>query len=77
MADAGFQCLAVQIKDAEEKVHRKQERAIMLHLLRNSAPVPLILAGSRGIIQLNYKMSFICRNARKFFYLKSALSNAA
>lgn len=55
----------MQIKDGEEKVHRKQERAIMLHLLRNSAPFPFILVDNRGIIQLNYKMSLIFRNARK------------
>jgi len=37
----------------------------MLRLLRNSSPFPFILAGNRGIIQLNYKVSLIFRNARK------------
>lgn len=32
----------------EEKVHRKQERAIILHLLRNSAPFPFILEANGG-----------------------------
>lgn len=58
-------CLAVQIKDGEEKVHRKQERAIMLHLLRNSAPFPFILEANRGITHLNYKVSLIFRKSRK------------
>lgn len=55
----------MQIKDEEEKVHRKQERAIMLHLLRNTALLPFVLVDNRGIIQLNDKVVVIYRSARK------------
>lgn len=59
-----WKCLAVQIKDGEEKVHRKQERVIMLPLLRNSALFPFILEAIGGITHLNYKVSLIFRKSR-------------